>query len=257
MGRRVGQHLGLVLGLALCLSGCFQSDLTLRFDHQNHGQLSQVIDLGERGTALAQGSLTPWLKTLEQRVKRLGGELSQDPSTIRLTVPFGTPQDLVTRFNQLFAEAESSPAEAGWQRLTAPGLGLIPFKLEVDQQSWGLAARTHLVYDLDLSDFAPSGSSPSGEDHNRGSAFFFCLQTPWGIRQLRPGGLTPLTALSPVTRWQLQLGQVNHIDVIFWLPNVVGLGALGIFGLVLLGYFVRYRWLSPPSASSPLSFGQK
>jgi hypothetical protein len=41
--------------------------------------------------------------------------------------------------------------------------------------------------------------------------------------------------------WSLQPGQSHHIDVVFWLPNPVGLGTLGIVLLVLLGYFLRYR----------------
>lgn len=64
---------GLALVLCLGLGGCFQADLTLRFDHQTHGTLRQSIQLGERGMALAQTALQPWMADLRPAIQRLGG----------------------------------------------------------------------------------------------------------------------------------------------------------------------------------------
>jgi hypothetical protein len=37
---------------------------------------------------------------------------------------------------------------------------------------------------------------------------------------------------------------VNHLDVVFWLPDVVGIGTLIIALVVVFGYFLRYRLLA-------------
>jgi hypothetical protein len=253
----IDQRLGLLLGLVVLLNGCFQSDLTLRFDHSTHGQMTQSIDLGQRGLALVSATLDPWLEGLHQPVQRLGGRLSQTAESIRLTVPFSTGPDLVARFNQVFVEADSpgptpSPTlNADFQRLVVPGLGAIPFRLRVDQQNWGLVSRTHLVYELDLREFrgldaiADPQSPPS-----QGFPLSFSLQTPWGLQPVRPGSLPPDTLRPTTARWILELGQLNVIDVQFWLPNAVGLGSFGIVVVVLLGYILRYRVLKPPGRSS-------
>ncbi|NJL46461.1 MAG: DUF3153 domain-containing protein [Leptolyngbyaceae cyanobacterium SM2_5_2] len=242
------RRLGFLILLALCLSSCFQADLTLRFDHHVHGQFTQSIYLGERGTALATASLAPWLAARRRQVGRLGGSLRQDAEGIQLTVPFSTGPDLVTRFQQVFAEAEPEPGLPSSQGLLlAPGLGLIPFNLQVEQRNWGLASRTQLIYDLDLRELPTSKlqadrAAPSAS----ASVISFRLQTPWGIRQVSPKSALPTVSLPTEADWLLQPGQLNHIDVLFWLPNAVGLGTVAIVGLVLVGYVLRYRWLSPP-----------
>lgn len=65
--------MGVSLGAVFGPGGCFQADLTLRFDHQTHGTLRQSIQLGERGMALAQTALQPWMADLRPAIQRLGG----------------------------------------------------------------------------------------------------------------------------------------------------------------------------------------
>ena len=121
--------------------------------------------------------------------------------------------------------------------LQIPGLSAIPLSLEVSQRNWLLASRIHLIYDLDLQSLSPWLTT--AED--RGDPLTWRLQVPWGGVALQPGSL-PATVIGPKELlWSLQPGQFHHIDVVFWLPNPIGLGTLGIVLLVLLGYSLRYR----------------
>ncbi|MBW4484124.1 MAG: DUF3153 domain-containing protein [Tildeniella torsiva UHER 1998/13D] len=244
----------LLLALPLLLSGCLRYDLTLRFDHQSHGQISQTIDLSDRGAALAQPTLEPWLEELKVRSRPLGGQLSQTPQTVTLTVPFGTAADLGDRFRQLFASAasdiksvtaEEPPPADRPTYLQLPGWEPVPFALDIDQTNWLLASRTHLTYTLDLHQL------PTNEDDSTDLAPWadlrFRLQVPWGLASLAPTATPPLTQDATGAIWSLEPGKITTIDATFWLPNAIALGTLGIAALVLAGYSLRYRIFKPKS----------
>lgn len=234
--RSLLRSLGLLLALALLLSGCLQSDLTLRFDHHRHGQLSQSIHLGPRGEALLQGVLVDWLQVLTKRTQALGGQLRPTTDGFEWVMPFTTAVDLMARFQQTWAETPVDRPASG-PVLQIPGVAAIPLSLEVSQRNWLLASRIHLIYDLDLQSLSPWLTTAEG----RGDSLTWRLQVPWGWVALQPGSL-PARVIGPKDLlWSLQPGQFHHIDVVFWLPNPVGLGTLGIVLLVLLGYFLRYR----------------
>ncbi|MGG6237490.1 DUF3153 domain-containing protein [Nodosilinea sp. AN01ver1] len=263
-GKRLVWRLALLLWLPLLLSGCLRYDLTLRFDHHTHGQIVQTIDLSDRATALAQPTLEPWLEELKERSRPLGGQLSQSPQTVTLTVPFSTARDLGDRFQQLFAAApevaqpEGKQAEAldvsdnlarptGSTYLQLPGWGPVPFELDLEQTSWVFVSRTHLTYALDLRDL------PANEEDAATAAWAdlrFRLQVPWGLAQLATA-TPPLSQDATGAVWQLQPGQTTRIDAVFWLPNAIALGTLGIAALVLGGYGLRYRVFKPAK-----TFGQ-
>ncbi|MBE9155624.1 DUF3153 domain-containing protein [Nodosilinea sp. LEGE 06152] len=259
--RRLIWRLAVLLWLPLLLSGCLRYDLTLRFDHHTHGQIVQTIDLSDRGAALAQPTLEPWLEELKGRSRPLGGQLSQSPQTVTLTVPFSTARDLGDRFQQLFSTPESTselstepgPAEAFDQGthptyLQLPGWGAVPFELSLDQTNWVFVSRTHLVYSLDLRDL------PANEEDAATPAWAdlrFRLQVPWGLAQVSPTATPPLSQGAAGAIWQLQPGQMTRIDAVFWLPNAIALGTLGIVALVLGGYGLRYRVFKPAK-----TFGQ-
>ncbi|MBD2107821.1 DUF3153 domain-containing protein [Nodosilinea sp. FACHB-13] len=248
----------LLLLLPLLLSGCLRYDLTLRFDHQSHGQISQTIDLSDRGAALAQPTLEPWLDDLKVRSRPLGGQLSQNSQTVTLTVPFGTAADLGDRFQQLFASAadpdiESIPAEEPSPPdrptyLQLPGWEPVPFTLAIDQTNWLLASRTHLTYTLDLSQLPPNQDDSA--DLAPWADLHFRLQVLWGLSQLAPTATPPTQQDATGATWQLEPGQINSIDATFWLPNAIALGTLGITALVLAGYGLRYRIFKPKFPAS-------
>ncbi len=244
------------MGLALLLNGCFQADLTLRFDHHHHGQWSQTVTLGERNLAFASDALTPWLQQLRPAVQRLGGHLRQTPTTIEIAVPFSTPADLTERFNQVLADpmpgqAVGSPSAVTTENpfttvITLPALGTVPFHLETQERNWGLFSQVRLRYDLDLRavDFPPD--SVLGGDVLSADSVSFQVQVPWGIRAVETESLTPTQTFPTGAQWNLPLGEQSHIDVRFWLPNWIGLGGVILTVAVLMGYGIRYRWLGPP-----------
>ncbi len=262
---RFGGRLLALLVLPLALSGCLRYDLTLRFDHQTHGQISQTIDLSERGAALAQPTLAPWLEALQGRSRPLGGQLSQGPQTVTLTVPFGTAADLGDRFQQLFADSPSSAIAPGAKVAageTSPGdspaylqlLGWepVPFALDIEQTNWLLASRTHLTYTLDLSQLPLESPRPGNEPAEAAWADLrFRLQVPWGLADIAPTATAPLAQDSTGATWSLKPGQITAIDAVFWLPNAIALGSVGIVALVLAGYGLRYRIFKPKSPTHP------
>jgi hypothetical protein len=241
-----------LLVLPLLLSGCLRYDLTLRFDHQTHGEIQQTIALSDRGAALAQPTLAPWLAILKARSHPLGGHLSQAPPTTTLTVPFGTAADLSDRFQQLFATPDASgqenhsdlplPTPGSPPRLQLPGWGTVPFDLAIDQTNWLLISRTHLTYTLDLQEL-PTNQTDSAADP--WADLHFRLQVPWGLAHISPAATPPTVQDATGATWQLQPGHITRIDAVFWLPNVLAIGTLGIIALVLAGYGLRYRILNP------------
>jgi hypothetical protein len=262
-----GRRLALLV-LPLALSGCLRYDLTLRFDHQTHGQISQTIDLSERGAALAQPTLEPWLEALQVRSRPLGGQLSQGPQTVTLTVPFGTAADLGDRFQQLFADAPSPAIVPGAKVATAnaatektspgdsptylqlPGWEPVPFALDIEQTSWLLASRTHLTYTLDLSQL-PTNKDDAADPASSWADLRFRLQVPWGLADIAPTATPPLAQDPTGATWPLKPGQITSIDAVFWLPNAVALGSVGIVALVLAGYGLRYRIFKLKSPTHP------
>ncbi|MEB3291160.1 MAG: DUF3153 domain-containing protein [Leptolyngbya sp.] len=253
--------LGLLISLTWLLGGCFQADLTLRFDHHHHGQWIQTFTVGERNLALASDALDPWLRQVRRSLQPLGGHLQQTPNTLDLTIPFSTPADLVDRVAAVFAPPSThppthppediGPADPGYHATTAltlPGVGTIPFALHTKEQNWGIMSRVQLQYDLDLRGVTRTLTAEGGD---LGDGVSFRLQVPWGWPSLETGSLEAIRLQPHEARWILPLGQLSHIAVVFWLPNGVGLGGVALAIIVLLGYVLRYRWLGAPTPPRP------
>jgi hypothetical protein len=242
--------LGLLISLLWLLGGCFQADLTLRFDHHHHGQWTQTLTLGERNLAMASDALDPWLQQVRPPIQRLGGHLQQTASTLTVTIPFSTPADLANRITTVFTTPSSAPTENLGRpdpdqppaaTLALLGVGTVPFTLTTKEQNWVLVSRVRLVYDLDLRNLAPSLTAAAP-----GAGITFRLQVPWGMPSVEPESLAPVSLQPHEAQWNLPLGQISHLAMVFWLPNGVGLGGLALAILILIGYVLRYRWLGPP-----------
>lgn len=275
MGKSYRWGLSLVLSLvALLLSGCFQYDLGITFDSQTHGQIVQQVRVSERAAALGGTALQDWLATAEGQVRRLGGQVqhstrlsvgdagpeagaSTDPGigpgvkveTVRLVLPFGNGDQLVERFEQLFgAESFGAESEAaaglrpeGGPESTLNGLKTAPSRLQLSQQNRFFAIRNHLICEIDLRSLPhqPTAAVPLLSSASDWLDLRFSLQTPWGIRQVSPDSL-PVQGAGAKTFWMLTPGELNHVEVVFWVPSPLGLGGAAIAALVLLGYFLKY-----------------
>ncbi|MFE4107092.1 DUF3153 domain-containing protein [Almyronema epifaneia] len=228
--RRLGLASCLVLA-ALLLSGCFQSAIDIRFDSQTHGLVRQQIQLADRFTQLSARQVQPWFDQVAHQVRTLGGSVRQPtPQTWQLEVPFNNGAELVEKFNHLMTVETTG--------LLSEMLGTtqVRSQLSLKQNNWILALRNQLTWDLDLRS-VKAGQPTGGVFANlQPLSLQFSLTTPWGIRQI---------VTSPATSWQngqtLQLGQLNHLEAIFWVPSPIGIGAVAIAALVSLGWLVRDR----------------
>ncbi len=220
--------LGAILFASLLLSGCVEYDVGVNFESQTHGELVQHIQLGEQLTSFSGATVREWLDSIDRRARLLGGRtkrLSQQEMTV--TIPFNNGAELQEKFNQFFNppdKKKSQPAAALETQLPE-----IKSHLGVSQNNYLLALRNRLSYDLDMRSLGVL-SSEGNVLVSAGSLLDlnFRLNTPWGARSVDTDG-----ALSPEIRqegrqlvWTLNPGQVNHLEVIFWVPSPIGIGAV-------------------------------
>ncbi len=218
---------------ALLLSGCVQYETGIHFTSPHAGTLVQSIRLREPFSALSGESQAQWFRRLEQRTREVGGRSqSMGNGTLQITIPFDNSQDLETKFNQFF-----SPTDLTDPTMTDLLAG-ITSHLQIHQNNALLLVRHRLVYDLDLRSLGLA----SGEGTvllNPGSLLEleFSLTTPWGARVGTTNAI--VERQGQTLTWRLQPGQVNHLEVVFWLSSPVGIGGLLIIGLVGLGIYLK------------------
>ncbi|NEQ33879.1 MAG: DUF3153 domain-containing protein [Leptolyngbya sp. SIO4C5] len=224
------------LGLmALLLSGCFQSGIDIRFDSQTHGMISQQVRLEERFTRLSAAQVQQWFDQVAQQARSLGGSAQHNAlETWQIKVPFNNGAELVDKFNRLMA------AETSGLLAEVLGTAAVRSQLSLSQNNLIFALRNHLNWDLDLR--AVEAAQPTGGvlSNIEPLDLRFSLTTPWGIKSLtaQPGEILQ-------SGRSLQLGQLNQIEAVFWVPSPIGIGAAAIALLVLIGWFVRHRVLGP------------
>lgn len=234
---------------SLLLSGCVKYDVGVNFDNSNSGELVQHIKLGERLTSFSGETVYEWLNSIEHRAQKMEGKiqrLSREEVIVR--IPFSNGKELQTKFNEFFnANEEDEPIQPD-EETTESEIPQLESNLHLEQKNFFLAEQNHLVYDLDLRSLALI-SSQGNVLSNAGSILDleFSLKTPWGANNI------PTTEDAPQPEkqknqliWQLNPGEINHIEVIFWLPNILGIGTLLIILLVGGGMYLRYGYMTPP-----------
>lgn len=231
--RRLAKLLGLWGAIALLLTGCVDYAVGIRFDSQTHGRLTQTLHLSDRFFSLNRDAAEQWLQQFETKARALSGRVARlDAETLQVTLPFYNGANLVDTFNSLFGDSETSLLR------DLPGAPAIDSQLSLTQQNRVLALRNHLTYELDLralTRFASEG--PIGT--LRWLTLEFRLQTPWGVT-LADTSLKP-SRKGPETVWSLQPGSLNRIEVSFWIPSPIGIGA-GVIGLLVgVGYGIKYK----------------
>lgn len=249
MLRRIGAALlqgriWFLLATALCLTGCAQYEVGIQFYHANAGAIVQHIQLAESLTRLSDTSVQQWFTHLEQQARQNEGHIQRlSDRELAVTIPFHNGQELEARFNQFF---QTSTA-------IAPALTALPeiqSHLSLQQNNFLLVLRNRLILDVDLR--ALGVREKSGSVVVSPGALLnlqFRLKTPWGAKVINTGEpQVPMPRIEQQSSliWPILPGQQNHLAVIFWLPSPVGLGALGIGLLVLLGALLRARLLPAP-----------
>ncbi|MBW4582698.1 MAG: DUF3153 domain-containing protein [Tildeniella nuda ZEHNDER 1965/U140] len=232
------RHLWLILLVSLLLSGCVRYDVGVRFDSPNRGEFTQHIQLEERLQRFSGSTAQQWLTLIEQRSQRLGGRIDRLPNhDLLVTIPFTSSGDLQTKFNQFFSPLEENNAATA--AITLPP---IASRFTLSTSNLLLVERNHLRYELDLRSLGVRSSS-GGLLLSPASLIDleFRLQTPWGAKSISSANINqPAISSAKTLIWQLLPGELNHLEVVFWLPNPLGIGTLAIVLFVLIGRFLKY-----------------
>ncbi len=260
--------LALALMASLALSGCVKYDVSLTFDNSNSGELIQHIKLSDRLTSFSGDSVQEWLNSIERRARKLEGKANRiSPDDVIVTIPFSSSKELETKFNQFFNPNRNANLKAD-KTQSESDIPDIQSLLRVDQNNFLLAVRNKLTYDIDLRSLgiltnpnsninnAPN-STPNSTIVNSASIIDleFALKTPLGAKNLEiPEIENPLVLDKQSNRqfvWHLQPGQLNHIEVVFWLPSPLGIGSLLIIIIVGVGIYLRDKKIPQLAADNP------
>jgi Protein of unknown function (DUF3153) len=248
--------LALALMASLALSGCVKYDVSLTFDNSNSGELIQHIKLGDRLTSFSGDSVQEWLNSIERRARKLEGKAKRiSPDDVIVTIPFNSSKELETKFNQFFNPNRNANLKAD-KTQSESDIPDIQSLLRVDQNNFLLAVRNKLTYDIDLTSLGFI-SNQNSSLANSGSIIDleFALKTPLGAKNLEiPEIENPLVLDKQSNRqfvWHLQPGQLNHIEVVFWLPSPLGIGSLLIIIIVGVGIYLRDKKIPELAADNP------
>ena len=233
---------------SLLLSGCVQYQVGVKFDQPNHGEIVQHIKLGERLMSFSGDSASAWLNSIERRARQLQGKAKRiSNQEVAVTIPFNNGAELADKFNRFF----NPTGKKNTEKLTLEGSELpeIDSHLSLNQNNLLLLVRNRLSYDLDLRSL--SLISTNGNllvDSGSILEFEFSLNTPWGARSVEKAE----NAIHPEKQgrrlvWRLQPGQLNHVEVVFWLPSPIGIGSVLIALFVAAGIYLRYKFMPDPA----------
>lgn len=231
-----------LLSLLVLLTGCVRYDVGINFEHQHRGSIVQHITLGEQLTNFSQEEVKKWLNSVEKRTKELNGTTKRvTPQEVVVTIPFNNGGELVKKFNQFF-----NPNLGNLKGKQAETLDLVKLtsKMSLDQSNMILVERDRMKLQVDL-----RGLGVLSEQGNLivspGTLLNieFGLNTPWGGRSIvkHPGISPQMRTEGTQLIWQLQPGQINELEVVFWLPSPVGIGTLIIILLILAAFYLKYK----------------
>ena len=227
----------IIILASFVLSGCVKYDLGINFVTPNHGEFSQHIILGDQLQSFNTETQT-WLDSIQQRTKQLGGKVKRiSNKELIVTIPFYQGKELETKFNQFFlynAAQTNKDTEANLTNITS--------HLSMKQGNFVFLLRNKIVYELDLSSLALIS--------NQGNVIVspgnlldleFTINSPWGAKNL--GAIAPISNDGHRISWKLKTGELNRIELAFWMPNYLGIGTLIIVLIVVGGYYLKYREL--------------
>jgi Protein of unknown function (DUF3153) len=212
-----------ILVAALFLSGCVHYDTGVNFSDANHGEIVQHIRLKTKDS-LSEPIATPWIESLVQRTKALGGKTRHpDAREWVMTIPFYNAKDLEGKFNQLFQSSQTSELPLS--------------RLQIRTKNRVMWQRNEMRYNLDLRSLRAALQG----DFSESLDLEFKLRAPGGAQVPTETG-----ELSPKLRkngwqlvWKLKPGVMNHIEAVFWVPSPIGTGFVVISLLVVGAYITR------------------
>jgi hypothetical protein len=215
-------------------------DLGINFYNTNSGELIQHIQLSENLSSFSGNYISEWLKSIERQSKKLQGSAQRiSPTEIIVKIPFTNSRELQEKFNLFFnnysqdKQAEKIESNTELQQISS--------KLIVQDNNFIFLSRHHLTYDTDLRSLAALTSKENNLSSSKSVINLdFSLQTPWGIKNIQK---TEYSIQPEKTRqqwiWKLKAGNLNHIEVVFWLPNILAFGTLTIILFVWGGFYLK------------------
>ena len=223
--------------IAIGLSGCVKYDTGVNFTSLNYGEIVEHIQLGEQLNSFNQQAVQTCVASIEQRTKQAEGKIERiGDREFKVIIPFNNVQELVSKIDRYFNPTSANKAERA--KFNA--------HMRVNQSNFLVAVRNHLIYDIDLRLLSPK---PSDSQATIAAQNFvdlnFRLQSPWGVQTSDAAGniIGVKVPNQNQVQWQLQPGELNHLDAIFWLPNPLGIGAISIILISSVGYYLKYRQL--------------
>ena len=234
--------LPIVLCLATLLTGCVDSEVGVNFRTPYSGEITQHIKVSDKLSNLAPSDTRQWLNSLEKRSRKLEGRVEKlDSQEILLTIPFGNGAELADKFNQLFQTNVVPDATIAKEQAD---LLELDSQVSIHQSNLVFVERNSLDLAIDLRALKVlTQQDKIIVDPNSLADLKFQLTTPWIARSINdPDNLQPIVnLLNKGLTWQLQPGEINHIQAIFWLPSPIGIGTAIIILLMILGYILKYR----------------
>ena len=237
------KKLFLLLSLIICLTGCVNYDVGIKFPQANQGTITQQIKLSEQLSNVSEKEGRAWLKSIEKKASTLQGKskyLSADE--ILVTIPFSNGQDLVNKFNQFFLTKEKNANYL----VSDDNLNLLDLsaKLSINQNNALFIERNNLKLIADLTSLGVA-SGDGNIIFSSGDLINLQVQLdfPFGAKLITNEFAEWEKLENNQYNIKLQAGQINEIQAIFWLPNYIGLGTLGIILIIIFGFYVKYRRL--------------
>ena len=231
-----------ILCLLTLLTGCVDYDVGVNFDSPYDGTIVQHIQIGEELTNLDRSATKQWLNSIEDRAYQLRGKVKRISSEeLAVVIPFHNGKELVEKFNQFFY-GDSSPTASSSPTETTE-LASINSQMSLRQSNLLLFERNYINLIVDLRALgATSNQSKIVVAPNSIANLTFQLNAPWIARSL-PGSnrLNPVNSTSGKLIWQLQPGQINHIEAVVWLVSPLGIGTAVIIVLMIAGFYLKYR----------------
>ncbi len=235
----------LLLSLIVCLTGCVNYDVGIKFPQANHGTITQKVRLSEQLTNVSEQEGKNWLRSLDRKASRLQGKTKYiSEREILVTIPFANGQDLARKFNQFFLPSVDQQKINSFTDDSQIDLLDLSANLSIVQNNAIFVERNTLKLIADLTSL--------GVTTDEGNIIFSSgdlidlqvqLNFPWGARIITNEFAVENKLPNNGYNIRLQAGQINEITAIFWLPNYVGWGSLAIILFIIIVFFLKYKKL--------------
>ena len=231
----------IALLLATVLTGCVDYDVGINFATPYSGEITQHLKVSDTLGNLAPADTRRWLNSVEARSRKLGGKIEKlDSQELLLSVPFGNGTELARKFNHLFQTNIVPNATIPQDTIDLVELNS---HISIRQNNLVFLERNRLNLTIDLRALQVLSQQDKVVVAPDSLANLkFQLTTSGFTRNIsNANNLQPIASTAKGLVWQLQPGKINHIEVVFWLPSPLGISAVAIAILMILGYLLKYR----------------